>query len=61
MAGVTPVRRVHLTELRSALDAVYDAAGRSRPSYADARSLAGANPVRAAHIMELRAAVMEVE
>ena len=30
--GAGGVRRVHLMELRGALDAVYDARGRARPS-----------------------------
>lgn len=33
--GVTPVRAVHLTELRQALGAAFDAAGQRRPDYAD--------------------------
>ena len=32
---VTPVKRVHLTELRNALDEAYDAAGQSQPTYTD--------------------------
>ena len=59
--GVTPVKRVHLTELRAALDAVYDAVGRARPSYMDATVTAGTTAIRAAHIMELRAAVAALE
>ena len=50
----------HLTELRAALDAVYDAADRPRPAYTDAETVAGATPIKAAHIMELRAAVLNV-
>ena len=55
--GVTPVRSVHLTELRAALDAVYDAAGRPRPNYTDAVVTAGVSVVKAAHVTELREAV----
>ena len=55
--GVTPVRRVHLTELRAALDAVSDAAGRPRPNYTDADVTAGVSVVTAAHVTELREAV----
>ena len=55
--GVTPVRSVHLTELRAALDAVYDAAGRPRPNYTDADVTAGVSVVKAAHVTELREAV----
>ena len=55
--GTTPVRRVHLTELRAALDAVYDALGRTRPSYTDATVAAGATAIEAVHLTELRKAV----
>ena len=61
VAGVTPVKRVHLTELRSALDAVYDAVRRPRPAYTDAVVAAGVTAVKAAHIMELRSAVLLLE
>ena len=60
-AGVTPVRLVHLLELRSALAAAYAAAGRSGLSYTDASPVAGSTPIRAAHLMELRAAVVALE
>ena len=35
--GVTPIKGVHLTELRRALDAVYESVGRPRPNYTDGR------------------------
>ena len=54
-------QRVHLTELRAALDAVYDAVARSRPSYTDATVTAGTTAVEAVHVMELRAAVLALE
>ena len=60
-AGVTPVRLVHLTELRAALDHVYTAAGRPRPTYTDAAVTAGATLIKRAHLMELRAAVATLE
>ena len=47
----------YLTELRAALDAVYDAAGRPRPNYTDADVTAGVSVVKAAHVTELREAV----
>ena len=55
--GVTPVRSVHLTELRAALDAVHDAAGQPRPNYTAADVTAGVSVVKAAHVTELREAV----
>ena len=60
-ARVTPVRLVHLLELRSALAGAYAAAGRQAPSRNDAAPAAGATPIRAAHLMELRAAVAALE
>jgi len=57
-AGVR-VRRVHLTELRRALDAVYDARSLRRPQYTD--TALGGVPLRAAHLMELRDAVLALE
>ena len=56
-AGVTIVKRDHLTELRAGLDAVYDAVGRARPSYTDAEVTRG-TAMKAAHVMELREAVL---
>ena len=61
LAGGTRVRLVHLMELRSALAAVYEAAGRSVPRWTDAAPVAGATPIRAVHLMELRFAVVAVE
>ena len=58
---MTPVKLVHLLELRSALAAVYEAVGRSAPSYTDAAPAAGTTPIRAVHLMELRAAVVALE
>ena len=60
-AGVTSAKRVHLTELRTALDAVYDAVEQPRPSYADAAVTAGDTTIRAVQLMELRSAVVALE
>ena len=59
--GVTPVKRVHLTELRTALNAAYDAAGRRRPPYTDDAVIAGVTPIRAVHVVELREAILALE
>ena len=58
--GVTPVRGVHLTELRAALAEAYAAAGRQGPVWTNADP-AGAIVIRAAHLMELRDAVLALE
>ena len=58
---MTPVRLVHLLELRSALAAAYAAAGRVAPRWTDAAPVGGATPIRAAHLMELRGAVLALE
>lgn len=59
--GVTPVRLVHLLELRDALATAITASGRAAPRWSDAAPSAGATPIRAAHLMELRAAVLAME
>ena len=56
--GVTPVRVVHLTDLRVALAEAYAAAGRQAPTYTDATPAAGTGVIRAAHLMDLRDAVV---
>ena len=58
---MTPVRLVHLLELRSALAAAYAASGRSAPRWTDASPVGGTTAIRAAHLMELRAAVVALE
>ncbi len=60
-AGVTPVRQPHVTELRTALDAVYDARRRPRPTYTDPVLTAGVTLVKAVHVTELRRAVLMLE
>ena len=56
--GATPVKRVHLTELRDALGEVYDAVGQRRPVYLDETIIAGVTGIKAAHVEQLRAAVL---
>ena len=59
--GVTPVKRIHLTELRAALDAAYEAAGRLRPTYTDHIVTAGVTAIKAVHVVELRDAILALE
>jgi hypothetical protein len=56
--GVTPVKAVHVTQMRTALTQAYQAAGRTAPSFSDPSLTAGLTAVRAAHIAKLRAAVL---
>jgi hypothetical protein len=50
-----------LTEMRTALDHAYAAAGRAAPVYTDPVITAGSTVVKAVHIEQLRAAVIELE
>ena len=55
--GVTPVRAVHFTELRTRIDALRRNAGLAPFSWTDPVLTAGATPVRLVHLRELRAAL----
>ena len=57
--GVTPVKAVHFTELRTRVDALRSAAGLLRFSWTDPVLQAGVTPVRLAHLLELRSALAE--
>ena len=57
--GVTPVRAVHFTELRTRIDALRRDAGLAPFSWTDPVLTAGATPVRLVHLQELRAALEE--
>jgi hypothetical protein len=59
-SGQTMMRAVHITELRTRIEARRSAAGLGSFSYTDATLSAGATMVRAAHILELRTALTEV-
>ena len=58
--AATPVRVVHLTELRARINAARTAAQLPEFSFTDPVLVAGATPVRAAHVTELRTAVTQV-
>ena len=57
--GVTPVKAVHFTELRTRLDALRSAGGLARFSWTDSELRAGVTRVRRVHLLELRAALTE--
>ncbi len=55
--GVTPVRAVHFTELRSRIDALRAGTGFGRFVWTDPVLRAGVTPVRGVHLLELREAL----
>ena len=55
------VRAVHVTELRTALQQAYTAAGQVAPAFTDPSIVAASTLIRATHIQELRAAVITLE
>ncbi len=57
--GVTPVKPIHFTELRTRIDARRETAGLARFSWTDPVLAPGATPVRLVHLLELRRAVAE--
>ena len=57
--GVTPVKAVHFTELRTRIDALRRAAGLLRFSWTDPVLRAGVTRVRRVHLLELRSALAE--
>ena len=57
--GVTPVRAVHFTELRTRIDVLRRGAGLGRFGWTDPVLLAGVTPVRLVHLTELRSALAE--
>ena len=59
--GVTPIKRVHLAELRTALLEVYVAAGRPAPIYSTRALTSGTTVIAAVDMMEVRAAVSALD
>ncbi len=57
--GITPVRAIHFTELRSRIDWLRQAAGLQRFAWTDPSLTAGATRMRLVHLLELRAALAE--
>ena len=60
VAGETPVRAVHFTELRGRIDALRTAHGLGRFPWTDPSLAAGVTPVRGVHMSELRTALGQV-
>ncbi len=58
--GVTPIRAIHFTELRTRIDALRSAAGLGRFRWTDPVLRAGVTRVRLVHLLELRAALSAV-
>ncbi len=57
--GVTPVKAVHFTELRTGIDALRAGTGLGRFAWTDPVLRAGMTPVRRVHVLELRQALAE--
>ena len=57
VAGVTPVRAVHFTELRARIASLQEEAGLGRFRWTDPVLRAGVTPVRLVHLLELREAL----
>ena len=57
--GVTPIKAVHFTELRTRIDALRSAAGLPRFSWTDPALRSGVTRVRRVHLLELRSALAE--
>ncbi|MDE0178161.1 MAG: hypothetical protein OXP36_06150 [Gammaproteobacteria bacterium] len=55
--GVTPVRAVHFTELRTRIDGLRTTVGLGRFAWTDPVLTAGVTPVRLVHLLQLRAAL----
>ena len=55
--GVTPIKAIHFTELRSHIDVLRSAAGLPRFSWTDPFLRAGVTQVRLVHVLELRQAL----
>ena len=54
------VKVAHLSELRAALNAVYQAEGKPAPTYSTPSPVARSTVVMAAHVAELRAAIVTI-
>ena len=55
--GLTPIRAVHFTELRTRIDVLREEAGLGRFRWTDPALRAGVTPVRLVHLLEMREAL----
>ena len=56
-AATTTIKAAHITEMRTAINQIYQALGRSVPTYTDPTLIVGQTMPKAAHVQELRNAV----
>jgi hypothetical protein len=56
-AATTTIKAAHITEMRTAINQIYQALGRSVPTYTDPTLIVGQTRAKAAHLQELRNAV----
>ena len=59
--GVTPIKAVHMTELRTRADAVRVGCGLTAATWTDPVLTAKVTPIKAVHMLELREAVIALE
>ena len=52
---------MHIEQLRSALNDVYDNVGTTRPTYADTPITVGSTSIQALHLTQLRDAVRAID
>lgn len=61
VSGATPVRAVHVQQLRDYINAKLDACGLPQKQWSDNPLIAGVTPIRVRHFMELKQALVELK
>lgn len=56
----TPIKAVHINELRQEIDRLRQRVGLSAPTWTDDPVIAGRTTIKAAHFLELRAALRDI-
>ncbi len=59
VSGSTPIKAVHITELRDVIDDIYDYYGLTNPTWTDTLT-SGTTPIMAVHLTEMRNAIEAV-